>query len=54
MCSSDLAAVDQAAPPHDLRRRVQHGVNLLVAQVQQVTKFLEREQAGAHGHELPC
>ena len=23
------AAVDQAAPPHDLRRRVQHSVNLL-------------------------
>ena len=42
------AAVDQAAPPHDLRRRVQHRVNLLVAQVQKVSSFPEREQTGAH------
>ena len=34
---------------------VQHGVNLLVAQVhwQKLAKFLEREQAVAHRHELP-
>ena len=36
--------VHKAAPQHDLRRRVQHGVNLLIAQVQKVAKFLEREQ----------
>ena len=46
-CLSSLAtATDQAAPPHDLRRRVQHRVNLLVAQVQKVARFLEREQDG--------
>ena len=44
------AAVDQAAPAHDLRRGVQDGVNLLVAQVKKASKLLEWEQACTHGH----
>jgi hypothetical protein len=47
-------AVDQAAPQHYLRRSVQHGVNFLTAEEEKVSKILEREQAGAHRHKLPC
>ena len=36
------AAVDQAAPPHDLGCTVHHGVNLLAAQIRDVSKLLER------------
>ena len=54
-CLGSLAAaVDQAAPQHDLSCRMQHRVNLLARQVQKVTTFLEREQARAHFQELPC
>jgi len=48
------AAVDQAAPPHDLGCTVHHGVNLLTAQVEHISALLEWKQAGAHGHKLPC
>ena len=48
-CLGSLAAaIYQAAAPHDLGRQVQHRVNLLAAKVQKVSRFLEREQAGAH------
>ena len=53
-CFGSLAAaVYQAAPSHDLRRRVQHRVNLLAGQVQKVAEFLEREHTCAHWHETP-
>ena len=42
------AGVDEVSPAHDLRRPVQHGVNLLVAQVQQPTKLPERKHGCTH------
>ena len=42
------AAVDQTAPPHNLRRRVQHGVNLLDAQEKNASSLHEWKQACTH------
>jgi len=42
------AAVDKTAPPHNLSCRVQHGVNLLDAQVQSASSLHKWKQACTH------
>ena len=47
------AGVDEVSPAHDLRRPVQHCVDLFIAQVQKPAKLPERKHGCAHGHKLP-
>ena len=47
-------AVDEAAPSHDLRRTVHHGVYLLTAQIQETTCLPVGEQRCTQGHKPTC